>query len=255
MNVSSRGRPLPNILEGHDEPIFDHLPANVLDNFRRSSSENALVWNLLYPLARPTLSLRALLQVRPLWGSAGLGFADDSLTPYYWGHGLDGQALEPLTHAVAHVDGDGPSTEVDVVLIGHQNLVLVEAKNRSRLGRCSRYQSGACPEVHSGGRASSCRYWSLAEARFDQALVFEPPVSSSSPDCNRHYQLARTMLIGRRLAERLELRFHLWLICPRRHWRSLERDWVDFADKIIDSDEWRRLRVLSWEDVAALSDR
>jgi hypothetical protein len=253
MNVSRRGRPLPRILEGHAEPIFDHLPANVLANFRQPNSENALVWNLLYLLAKPTLPLRALLDIRPLWGTAGLTFADDSLTPYYWGYGLDGRAWEPLAAAVAAVDGDGPSTEVDVALAGQRNLVLVEAKNRSRLGRCSRYQSGTCPRVHPAAGSSSCRYWSIADARFDQALAFELPEPTRTPDCHRHYQLARTLLIGRDLADRLGVRFHMWLICPHGHWRSLERDWIDFADKVMDSDEWKRLRVLAWEDVAALS--
>lgn len=253
MNVSRGGRPLPKILDGHDEPIFDHLPANVLDNFRRSSSENALVWNLIYPLAKPTLSLRALLDVRPLWGPPSAPVADDRLTPFFWGYALDGQPLEPLQRSVVAVDGEGPGTEVDLVLLGQRNLILVEAKNRSGLGRCSRYQAGACPEVHTPDDLAGCRYWSVADARFDRQLTFDAPEPGRSPDCNRHYQLGRTLLIGRRLAEQLDRRLHLWLICPRRKWRSLERDWLDFAGKIGDSDQWRRLRALGWEDVAALS--
>jgi hypothetical protein len=252
MKVSNGGRPLPKIIVGHHEPIFDRLPANVSDNFRRPGSENALVWNLVYPFARPTISLRALLAVPPLWGSPGLRPADDPLTPYFWGYGVDGRPLAPLADALVAIDGKGPATEIDLILLGRENLVVVEAKHRSPLGRCSRYQHGACPQVHETD-GEPCRYWAHGNARFEDALDFRQPEPDNRPDCHRHYQLARTLLVGSRLADQLGLRLHMWLICPRRHWRSLERDWVDFAGRVCDSEQWRRMRALAWEDLRSLS--
>jgi hypothetical protein len=108
----------------------------VLDNLRRPASENALVWNLLYPLAKPDISFASLLALRPLWGTPTLESEDDRLEPYFWGYGISGRVLQDLERAVQRVNGPGPRTEVDVLLVGKSNLVLVEAKNRSGLGRC-----------------------------------------------------------------------------------------------------------------------
>jgi hypothetical protein len=51
---------------------------------------------------------------------------------------------------------------------------------------------------------------------------------------------------------RLQLQYHLWLIIPKGRWRSFERDWLDFSNRLKDDELWRRLRVIAWEDVRGL---
>ncbi len=256
--VSSSGRPLPGILAGHDEPIFEALPGNVLANLRQRTSENALLWNLIYPLASPTLSLADLLGVRPLWGTAALSPGqNDALRPYFWGFDLSGTPLPELDGALKVVDGAGPSTEIDLVLLGDRNLVAVEAKRGSAFGRCSRYGRGACPEIHlDSADGSTCRYWREPAARFARWVDVgrRPGPGAARPACDRHYQLARTLTVGCELARRMDVRFHLWAIVPRPGWRRLERTWIEFADRILDADQWRRLRVLAWEDLSELAE-
>ena len=255
-NRESRLQRLPRrILAGADEPIFDVLSERVLDNLRRPASENALVWNLIYPLASPDLSLSLLLGLRPLWGTPAHGLPDDALVPYFWGTSIGGKRLEGLGEALAEVDGPQHATEVDLFLVGRENLVLAEAKHLSRLGRCRRYARGRCPEVHRGVSAAPCRYWESGEARFDRLFDFGPRPSSGEtvPPCSLHYQMARTLLVGDRLADRLGLRLHVWLTTPRRRWNVLQGPWLDFVDRVKDEGLWRRLRVLAWEDVRALS--
>jgi hypothetical protein len=251
-----RGHIPKRILEGIEEPIFDALPQRVLDNLRHPASENALVWNLLYPLAKPHMSMEALLTLRPLWGTPSLEIEDDSLRPYFWGYGISGQLLPGLEKALQRINGPGPSTEVDVFLEGERNLVLVEAKNRGGMGRCSRYQKGRCPEVRQDDETGteSCRYWESPGALFSENLEIGPrPVPDSPiPACSVHYQLARTLLVGRALTTQNSKRLHLWMIIPRRRWGSLQRTWKDFSDRILDDGLWRRLRVLAWEDVQGL---
>ena len=105
-NRESRLQRLPRrILAGADEPIFDVLSERVLDNLRRPRSENALVWNLVYPLARPTLSFSHLMGLKPLWGTPGLAVPEDDLQPYFWGYGIAGNRLEPLVEVLEEVDG------------------------------------------------------------------------------------------------------------------------------------------------------
>ena len=266
-NRESRLQRLPRrILAGADEPIFDVLSERVLDNLRRPRSENALVWNLVYPLARPTLSFSQLMGLKPLWGTPGLAVPEDDLQPYFWGYGIAGNRLEPLVEVLGEVDGPGPQTEVDLFFVGRENLVLAEAKHMGSLGRCSRFARGRCPEAQTpspGGKA--CRYWEVpppppgsagrGRARFDELLDFgpRPAPGETVPPCSLHYQMARTLLVGDRLADRLGLRLHVWLTTPRRRWNVLQGPWLDFVDRVKDEGLWRRLRVLAWEDVRALS--
>lgn len=251
-----RGHIPRSVLDGIEEAIFDVLPQRVLDNLRRPASENALVWNLLYPLARPHISLAALLALRPLWGTASIEQEPDSLRPYFWGFDIEGQRLPGLDHVLRRINGPGPRTEVDVFLVGERNLVLVEAKNRSSLGRCSRYQKGRCPELQPGEREErqACRYWEAPQARFSDILEIGPrPVHEGpAPACSMHYQLARTLLVGRELAKIDGKVLHCWMIVPRSRWGSLQRTWQDFCDRVGDDALWRRLRVLAWEDVRGM---
>ncbi len=249
--------PIPrSILAGQDEGIFRCLPQTVIDNLRRPASENALVWNLLYPLARPMLSLQSLLGLRPLWGSVQADQQDEDLIPYFWGYGIAGDRLDGLDDALDKVDGPGLQTEVDVVLVGDRSLVLVEATHLAAPGRCGRYLRRVCPEVHPGaGRgAGACRYWEAGESSFSDLLDFgaRPTADSPQPPCAAHYQLGRTLLLARALARRLERRPHLWVIAPRSRWLRLERGWLDFADRLRDPADWRASRVLAWEDVRRL---
>jgi len=253
---SNRGHIPRRILEGIEEPIFDALPQRVLDNLRRPASENALVWNLIYPLARPQISLAALLALRPLWGTASIEQEPDSLRPYFWGFDIEGQKLPGLDHALRRISGPGPRTEVDVFLVGERNLILVEAKNRSGLGRCSRYQKGRCPEAQPEEleERQACRYWEAPEARFSDFLEIGPrPVHDGpAPACCMHYQLARTLLVGRELAKRDGKVLHCWMIVPRSRWRTLQPTWQDFCERVGDDALWRRMRVLAWEDVRGM---
>ena len=250
--TGKRGHIPKRVLEGIEEGIFDALPQRVLDNLRRPASENALVWNLVYPLARPHISLAALMALRPLWGTPSIEQEDDALQPYFWGYSISGQKLPGLDHTLQHINGPGPHTEVDVFLVGERNLVLVEAKNRSGLGRCARYQKGRCPEARVDEQTpQTCRYWEVPEARFSDLLDFGPrPVQEDPPPvCSTHYQLARTLLVGRELATRMEKRLHFWMIAPNSRWGALRPTWQDFCDRLVDDSLWRRLRVLAWEAV------
>ena len=252
-------RPSPRrILSGADEPIFDVLPERVLSNLRLPTSENALLWNLTYPLAQPSINLLKLLELHPLWGTRILPEAgEDDLVPYYWGYRVDGERLPQLDEVLEIVDGPGPPTEVDLFLFGRHNLVIIEAKHMSGLGRCSRYARRGCPEMHllDDERKNPCRYWEGIAANFEEHLEFgpRPEPEESAPACHRHYQLARTLLVGHSLASRLERIFHMWLVIPRDRWSSFEFNWKDFTERIRDDDLWRRMRVLAWEDIRGLS--
>ncbi len=232
------------------------LPETVLANLHSPQSENALVWNLIYPLAEPTISFKQLMRIRPLWGVVMQPDLDDALRPYFWGFDVQGERLPGLDDVLTVVNGQGPQTEVDLFLVGKTTLIVVEAKHLSALGRCSRYSSGRCPEIHfdTSGLEAECRYWSLADATFSVELDFgeRPEPEGDSPPCDRHYQLARTLLVGRRLSQVLGKELHLWMMIPRTHWRSLERTWLDFTERIRDDGLWRRMRVLAWEDVDRL---
>jgi hypothetical protein len=235
------------------EPIFGVLPESVISNFRTPHSENALVWNLIYPLVKPTISFEWLVRIRPLWGVAAQSDFDDALRPYFWGYDVRGERLPGLDDVVEEVDGEGPRTEVDLFLVGERTLIVVEAKHLSALGRCSRYASGRCPEMHSESmlQERTCRYWELPQALFLSELDFgdRPQPEGETPPCDRHYQLARTLLVGRRLSRALEKNLYLWMMIPRNRWSSFERRWLDFSERIRDDELWRRLRVLAWEDV------
>jgi hypothetical protein len=251
-------RPSPKrILSGSDEPIFNVLPQRVLANLRTPTSENALLWNLIYPLAQPTISMSNLLHLRPMWGTSSLPeTVDDELTPYFWGYSVEGDRLLHLDEALEEVNGPGLKTEVDLFLMGERNLILVEAKHIGGLGRCKRFANLHCPEIHRDAEelTNVCRYWEDDTASFGLHLKFgpRPEPGEEIPPCHRHYQLARTLLVGISLTMRLQLQHHLWLIVPKGRWRSFERDWLDFSERLRDDGLWRRLRVIAWEDVRDL---
>lgn len=239
------------------EPIFDVLPESVLANFQTPRSENALVWNLIYPLTQPTISFRSLMQIRPLWGVVTQPDFEEGLRPYFWGFDVLGERLPGLDTVLERIDGEGPRTEVDLFLMGQTTLIVIEAKHLSALGRCSRYAAGRCPEIHVGTSdlEAECRYWALPQATFSRELDFgeRPQPEGDSPPCYRHYQLARTILVGRHLSRMLDKVLYLWMMIPRSHWRSLEKTWLDFTERIRDDGLWRRMRVLAWEDVGRIS--
>ncbi len=248
-------RPLPKrILVGRDEGIFSVLPEDLILNFLSETSENALLWNTIYPLTQEGMSLDRFLALRPLYGTRVEPLnSNGCLTPYFWGYGVDGQRFPGLDDALLGVDGPGPKTEVDLFLVGEHDLVLVEAKRMSSLGRCSRYAKQRCPEIHSV-EEQSCRYWAEDTPSFEDVLDFgpRPEPESTTPSCVMHYQLARTLLVGLGLARRLKLRPHLWLILPRAGWKTAQVGWMDFVERIQDDATWRRMRVLAWEDIAVM---
>lgn len=250
---SREGQPLPGILHGPREPIFEVLPQTVIANLRSPRSENARLWNLIYPVAQSAVDMQDLFEVNPLWGTVAPADSPDQLWPYFWGYAPDGSYLAPLRKAVLEVDGTWPGTEVDLCLVGSRNLILVEAKVTSRLGRCARYAASACPEIHRTG--GECQYWAEGGVPFRVEMEFgERPVPSleAAPVCHRHYQLGRTLLVGRSLSQDLGLDLHLWLLTPKRLWGTLKTDWADFAGRVRDPALWRRLRVVSWEELASL---
>lgn len=259
------------VLAGHDEPIFAKLTPDLIANLRSPRSENALIWNLIYPKARPGLSFAHLSSIRPLHGTPLPAVAEDNLEPYFWGWSLEGERMRGLDEAARSVDGG--QTEADLLLLGRENLILVEAKRFSGFGRCGRYLAERCPEIHKYGVGltpedletdghaadaergrieAECRYWSEPAARFDTFLDFgpRPDPASSAPPCSRHYQLARLLLLGSTLAARLGRTFHLWGVVPRKEWVRLRSDWEDFVDRLRDEAVWKRLRVIAWEDLA-----
>jgi len=240
------------ILFGDHEPIFSELPSNIAANLRHRGSENALLWNVIYPLAQPTLSIKSLLSVSPQWGSI-LDLDDDQLEPYFWGYSISGERLPELDRILERIDGIGPKTEVDLFLIGKTNLIVVEAKHLSSLGHCSRYAKKRCPEIHGEAmpERQPCRYWEAGEYEFNRLLDFgdRPKKDDPSPPCNQHYQLARTALVGDALAKEYQKGFSLWLLITKSRWRSLERTWLDFTGRIRQDDLWRRMRVIAWEDL------
>jgi len=240
------------VLAGSAEPVFGVLPQRILEDLRHPRSESSLIWNLVYPRAQPTLSLLSLLELRPLWGSH-LELRDEALRPYYWGYELGGERLTGLDAVLESVDGSGQQTEVDLFLLGEHDLVLVEAKRNGGLGRCGRYLSARCPEIHLPGTAG-CRYWEIPTALFSDSLAFgsRPIPGSDSPLCNLHYQLARTLKVGEGLASRLNRQLHLWLWVPAARWAALERAWLDFTDRVTEAQLWRHLRVLEWEAIRRL---
>ncbi len=240
-------------MAGSAEPVFRVLPQRILDDLRSPNSESSLLWSLVYPRAQPNLSLRSLLELRPMWGSH-LELEDEGLRPYYWGYDVDGKRLEGLDAVLEAVDGSGQQTEVDLFLLGKRQLILVEAKRSGGLGRCGRYLSARCPEIHLAGQAG-CRYWEVPEALFSGSLAFgsRPTPELDSPPCNRHYQLARILKVGEALAARLNRQLHLWLWVPRERWQAVERGWLDFTDRVIEDRIWRHLRVLDWEAIRELS--
>lgn len=248
------------VISGDDERIFSVLPESVLANFLNPSSENALLWNVIYLLAQPTLSLMDLLNIRPLWGNPNdISKSDDALTPYYWGYDVNGVRLSNLDDVLLMLEGSGPKTEVDLFILGEKNLILVESKRKSGFGRCSRFTKRRCAEMHPaiGEARESCRYWSVEAARFDRQLDMgmRPIADGEPPACSRHYQLARTLTIGHELADLLGREFHLWVFAPRSRWSKLEKDWLDFTERIQDDSLWRRLRVIAWEDIQNMVSR
>jgi hypothetical protein len=251
-------RPKSRILHGAEEPIFKVLPDQVLANLRYPGSENAILWNLIYPLAQPRISLAALLSLPPLWGTVDLELEDEPLQPFFWGYSIQGERLGPLEEALQSVDGSGNQTEVDLYLVGEEHLILVEAKHLSGFGRCSRFGHKRCPEVQMiMGGEESCRYWEEGEQAFARLLSFgsRPEPAEEIPVCNRHYQLARTMLVGDALSRRMNVKLHLWAMISKKHWRSLEGDWLDFTERVHSDERWRHMRVLAWEDVRTLEVR
>jgi len=253
MSVRRRA-PLPRaILSGENEGAFDHLPETVIANLRRANSENARLWNTFYPRPGFEIQLADLLSVTPLWGTRAEDPPKDRLQPYFWGFHPNGQRLEGLEEALEEIDGAGPRTEIDLILRGAANVVVIEAKNLSTLGRCGRYQRRACPEVHLTGDRwlERCRYWEEHTSRFDDRLDFgsRPGPGAPPPPCARHYQMARTLLVGEALARRHAASLHVWAILPQDRWPSIERSWLDFAGRVRDPEQWRRLRVVAWDDL------
>ncbi|MEJ2012233.1 MAG: hypothetical protein P8X64_08420 [Anaerolineales bacterium] len=253
-------RPLSRkILHGLEEPIFERLPQSVIANFDRPRSENALLWNCFYPRGTPGLDWRKLASLRPCWGTAldASREADDLLKPYFWGYDVSGSRLTHLDEVLMAVDGPGPKTEVDLFLMGRSKLIVVEAKHTAGLGRCSRYQAGRCPEIHASPSAEDdpCRYWLPGAGEMSAELDFgaRPVPGDEAPACSLHYQLARTLLVGKELARRHKLEFHLWLILPRRSWRGYQAAWLDFARRVQSEAIWRRMRVLAWEAIQSYS--
>ncbi len=252
--------PLPGVLHGVAEPVFRVLPKSILHDLRSPRSESSLLWNLIYPRAQPDVGLASLLRLTPLWGSAAREpLEDDRLTPYYWGYDQAGAELTDLRQVLDQVDGTGPQTQVDLFLMGRNHLITVECKQEAQFGRCSRYSTGRCPEVHvsAGELGPACRYWEHPEARFEALLRIglRPVEDDGSLPCDRHYQLARTYLVGRTLANLLSLSFHLWVFLPRRNWPALEPAWLDFTERVRQEDDWRRMRVIAWEDLTGLPAR
>jgi len=247
--------PPKGLLSGEREPIFSYLPEEVQRNMQRPDSESALVWEGFYPFAHSGISFRDWSAIRPLWGSPIPSESDDRLIPYFWGLRVDATPLEGMAEAAHAIAGREDRLEVDLYLKGDRVLVAIEAKTDGAAAGCGRYEAGRCPEIH-GGQAP-CRYWEGQET-FHRSLDFggRPEMGAEeSPPCARHYQLARTLLIVEHLGRASGLEPHLCLLIPRRRWPSLRAAWEDFAERVRDDGQWKRLRVVAWEDLQSLGRR
>jgi hypothetical protein len=252
---SGTAPPPKGVLSGEREPLFSFLPEEVLRGMQRRGSEAALLWESFYPFAHGGLPLSAWSRLRPLWGSMTSPATDDSLVPYFWGRRVDGAPLSGAAEAAEAVAGREDRLEVDLFLVGERTLIAVEAKVAAEPGRCGRYEAGRCPEVHGGD--APCRYWQ-GGVLFSEALDFglrPAPETEVRPPCAEHYQLARTLLMACELGRRLGLEPYVCLIVPRRGWPAQQRVWLDFAERVRDEEQWRRLRVLAWEDLEGLARR
>ena len=236
---------------GREEPIFTVLPEDLINNFLHVESENALLWNIIYPLTEQGIRMGTFWSFQPLAGSLLENLnRTQVLEPYFWGYDLQGERLPRLDEVLEAVDGPGPKTEVDLYLLGEEDLVLVEAKRAGLPGRCTRYGNHACPEIKLMD-THPCTYWEGSEQTFSDVFLFGPRPEPGvvKPPCADHYQLARTVLVGLALAKRLEVQLHIWLVLPRKRWRSIQPIWADFTERIVDDELWRRMRVLAWEDI------
>jgi hypothetical protein len=160
-----------------------------------------------------------------------------------------------LAEAAEAIAGREDRLEVDLILRGEKVLVAIEAKTDADLGRCGRYQAGRCPEIHGG--EVPCRYWE-GGVTFTESLDFgalPERGAEETPPCAWHYQLARTLLMAQRLSQTSGLIPHICLLVPRRRWPALRGSWEDFAERVRDEDQWRRLRVVAWEDLRLLPSR
>ncbi len=242
------------VFYGQNEPIFRTLSERVIDNFRTPASENAVLWNTFYP-RRQSLELTALIALKPLWGTK-LGLQEDALEPYFWGMNVAGERLPGLDQALEELDGPGQKTEVDLFLLGSQNLIAVEAKNRAAPGRCSRYIHKRCPEIHTTepNGEDRCRYWENPDSCFVQYLEFgaRPRPGDDEPLCSHYYQLSRTLLTVMNLARELELQPFLWMVVPDAFWPRMQKEWTAFTELLLSDDQWRGARVLSWKAVMEL---
>ncbi len=111
------------------------------------------------------------------------------------------------------------------------------------------------PSTPANDSANPCRYWEANPSRFSRWLEFGPRPGSESaaPPCDRHYQLARTLLVGQQLAAQLDRTLHIWLLIPQHRWSQLQPRWLDFVERIRSPELWRRMRVLSWEAIESLN--
>lgn len=244
-----------SIHSGMGEGIFSVLPERVLSNFQKPNSENALLWNSFYRYAHEPIPLEKLIGLSPLWGTVDVNFRSDLLVPYFWGCDVNGGRLSHLDESLGLHTTHGPPTEVDLFLVGNENIILVEVKNLAGFGRCSRYTKRRCPEIYTLDRSEvdRCQYWIDPVLRFSDQVDFgELPFTNGAPACHRHYQLGRTLVTGLQLASRFGLMLWIWVILPQNRWRALESDWLDFTNRIIDAELWRRMRVMSWETILRL---
>lgn len=220
---------------------------------RRPGSESAAIWNAFYPFAHSGVDGREWHELPRLWGTDAFDRQDDRLTPFFWGLDVEGLPLDGLAEANEAIAGREDRLEVDLILRGEAHLIAIEAKVDAGPGRCGRYHSGRCPEVHA--TEGACRYWEPGPAAFDPRLEFgSRPVADQleAPACSLHYQLARSLLLVERLGESQGVLPYLCLLIPRRRWASIRPAWLDFADRVRDEAVWRRMRVLAWEDLEAL---
>lgn len=240
------------VLSGQDEAIFRVLSEEVVRNMRMGS-ESAAVWNAFYPFADGGIEAESWFRLPRLWGTETLEAEADVLTPYFWGFRMDGIPMPGLGDAVETIAGREDRLEVDLFLLGSQSLVGVEAKLGSDPGRCGRYETGKCPEVHVVG--APCRYWEDGASRFSNLLVIGErprPEDELRPPCSTHYQLARTLVLTQSMADSRGIAAHVCLLVPRSRWSGLQATWLDFVERILDDGLWQRLRVIAWEDLEIL---
>lgn len=253
---------------GRDLPIWREpfFPKRTKKKLQSAHGEDVRTWNTIYGRWALRSRLADLGLVQSLDGAPPATISG-AIAPYFWGFHPGGGRLGGLDETLAAMEnyrdgrGEGQKTEFDVLLVGREDLVCIEAKNEAEFGRCSRYDGKECPELHLTGRKRDyCQYWHADRpASIPDLLTFgDRPTAApdaAEPLCARHYQLMRNLVVGQALADRLCLRLHAWAVIQAGSWNHCGGRWSEFKASVRNLELHARLRIVTWEALEARNPR